>query len=357
MTSTQGIDQAKLEAFVGKGISDFGAALSSALVVIGDKLGLYRAMAGAGPLSSTELAQRTGTTERYIRDWLINQAAGGYVEYDPSTGRYTLPNEHAVALTDETSPYFLAGCFQGSVAVVKAEDRVAEAIRTGGGVPWGEQDPAVFMGTERLWGPGYHANLVQQWIPALDGVAAKLEAGASVADIGCGHGLTTIIMGQAYPRSRVIGFDNHAPSIARARRLADEAGVSEQVRFEAATSTSYPGANYDLIAFFDCLHDMGDPLGALRHARERLTPDGTVLLVEPMAGRTVEENFNPIGRAFSGFSVLCCMANGIAECHCDTVLGTVAADDAYEQVAAQAGFSQVRRAAETPFNRVFELRP
>ena len=267
------------------------------------------------------------------------------------------PAEHAVVLTDETSPYFLAGSFQGSVAVVKAEDRVAEAIRTGGGVLWGEQDPALFMGTERLWGPGYRANLVQHWIPALDGVAAKLEAGATVADIGCGHGLTTIILGQAYPRSRVTGFDNHAPSIERARRLAAEGGVQTRVSFEVATSTAYPGAAYDLIAFFDCLHDMGDSLGALRHARQKLTADGTVLLVEPMAGRTVELNFNPIGRAFSGFSVLCCMANGIAECHCDTVLGTVAPDSAYEAVAAQAGFTRLRRAAETPFNRVFELRP
>ena len=357
MTVRQTIDEAKLEAFVGKGVNDFGAMLTSALVVIGDKLGLYKALAGAGALTSAELAQRTGTTERYVRDWLVNQAASGYVDYDPATGRYTLPDEHAIALTDETSPFFLLGAFQGSLAAVKSEAKIREAMRNGGGLLWGEHDPDLFVGTERLFRPGYSANLVANWIPTLDGVETKLKAGATVADVGCGHGASTIIMAQAYPRSRFAGYDNHAPSIERAREAAADAGVADRVTFEVAAATAYPGANYDLIAFFDCLHDMGYPVAALRHARETIAPDGTVLLVEPMAGARVEENFNPVGRAYAGFSVLVCMPNAIASCGCASALGTIATDDQLREVASAAGFTRFRRATETAFNRVFEIRP
>ena len=356
MTMRQGIDEAKLEAFVGQGVNDFGAMLTSALVVIGDKLGLYRAMAGAGPLTSVELAQRTGTTERYVRDWLVNQAASGYLDYDPATERYTLPDEHAIALTDETSPFFLIGAFQSSLAAVKSEAKILHAMRTGGGLLWGEHDPDLFVGTERLFRPGYRAHLVGSWIPALDGVEAKLQAGATVADVGCGHGASTIILAQAYPRSRFWGFDNHAPSIERAREAAADAGVADRVTFAVAAANEYPSTDYDLIACFDCLHDMGEPVAALRHARETLAPDGTVLLVEPMAGERVEGNFNPVGRAYAGFSVLVCMPNALASCGCDRALGTIATDDQLREVARAGGFTRFRRATETPFNRVFEIR-
>lgn len=355
MTHPQAIDQAKLEAFVGQGVTDFGTMLSAALVVLGDKLGLWRAMAGAGPLTSYELAARTGTPERYIRDWLINQAASGYVAYDPASGAYTLPDEHAVALTDEASPFFLLGAFQASAAVVKGMDRIVASFRSGEGVRWGEHDPDLFTGTERLFRPGYQANLVASWIPALDGVAAKLEAGGSVADVGCGHGTSTIVMAQAYLRARLVGFDNHPPSIARAQQLAVEAGVADRARFEVAGASEYGGADYDVIAFFDCLHHM-DPIAALRHARRALAPDGTIMIVEPMAGERVEDNFNPVGRAYSGFSVLCCAPDGVAACGHELALGTVASEWRLREVAAAAGLTHFRRATETPLNRVFEVR-
>jgi 2-polyprenyl-3-methyl-5-hydroxy-6-metoxy-1,4-benzoquinol methylase len=350
------IDTAKLEAFVGRGVGDVGALMSAALVVIGDKLGLFRAMAGAGPLSAAELAARTGTAERYIREWLINQAASGYLDYDPAVGCYTLPDEHAVALTDEASPYFLAGCFQSSLAIVKAEARIAEAFRSGKGMLWGEHDAGLFTGAERGWGPGYRNFLVSDWIPALGGVEARLRAGATVADVGCGHGVSTIVMARAFPQSRFFGFDNHAPSIEQARRSAAEAGVADRVTFSVAAASAFPGSNYDLICYFDCLHDMGDPAGAIRHAAATLAPDGTVLLVEPMAGRRVEDNLNPVGRVMSGFSVLCCTPNALAACDCDEALGTIATDDQLQAVVRAGGLTQFRRVAETPLNRVFAIK-
>lgn len=356
MTTQQTIDESKLLEVVGKGIGDVGALMSSALVVIGDRLGLYRAMKEAGPITPAELAERTDTSERYVREWLLNQAASGYVEYNPATGRYALPDEHAIALTDETSPFFLSGCFQASLALVKAEERIAEGFRTGAGVLWGEQDSELFEGAERVWKPGYQANLVQSWIPALGGVDAKLRAGARVADIGCGHGASTIIMAQGYPASLFVGYDNHAPSIEHARGVASEAGVADRVSFEVADATSYPGQEYDLIAFFDAFHDLGDPAGAARHAREALAPGGTLMLVEPLAGERVEENFNPIGRVFSGFSVLCCTPNAMAACGCDQALGTIATEQEIRDIVTQAGFTAFRRVAEAPFNRVFGAR-
>ena len=353
-TATQAVNEEKLNAFLGKVIEDFGAALSSGLVYIGQKLGLYKAMAGAGPLTSEELARRTGTVERYVREWLINQAAGGYVAYDPATQHYHLPPEQAVALTDEASPFFVGGGFYVIKAMTHAVGRIGEAFRSGGGMLWREHDPDLFLGTERFFRPAYAAHLVAEWIPALSGVDAKLRAGGLVADVGCGHGASTIIMATAYPKSRVVGIDNHEASVQRARKAAAEAGFGDRVQFEVADANRLPGSGYDLIAFFDCLHDMGDPVGAARRAGEVLAPDGSVLLVEPMAGHSVEENLNPLGRTFSAASTLCCTANALAQG--GQALGTVATDAALREVFTAGGFTHFRRAAQTPFNRVFEAR-
>jgi SAM-dependent methyltransferase len=343
-----------MNAFLGKVVGDFGAALSSALVYIGQKLGLYKAMAAAGPVTPADLAERTHTVERYVREWLVNQAAGGYVEYDPKSGRYELPPEQAVALTDEESPFFVGGGFYVVKAMTRAEGRILEAFRHGGGMLWSEHDPDLFVGTERFFRPGYAAHLVKEWIPALTGIEAKLRSGASVADIGCGHGASTVIMARAYPQSHFIGFDNHARSVKHARGAAAEAGVAERVSFEVADARSFPGREYDLIAFFDCLHDMGDPVGAARRACETLAGDGSALIVEPMAGNTVEENFNPVGRTYSAASTLCCTANSMALG--GAALGAVATEGALREVVLAGGFKQFRRAAETPFNRIYEAR-
>ena len=349
------IDKAKMEAFLGRAVSDFGAAVSAALVRIGDKLGLYKAMSHGGPMTSAELARRTGTTERYVREWLVNQAAGGYIDYDKATGTYSLPHEHAIALADEKSPFFVGGGFQVLMGMMKAESRIAEAFMTGEGMFWGEHDPDLFEGTERFFRPGYAAHLVGTWIPSLEGVKEKLERGATVADVGCGHGASTIIMALAYPKSKFFGFDNHAPSINRAHRSAHEAGVADRVVFEIAGSTNFPSrSKYDFVAFFDCLHDFGDPIGAAKRAHETLAPDGTVMIVEPMAGETVQSNLNPVGRVFSGASVLCCTPNAIASGQ--TVLGTLATEEQLRKVVMAGGFTRFRRTTETPFNRVFEAR-
>ena len=355
-TNTKTIDNDKMERFLHKAVNDFGAAVSAALVVIGDKLGLYQAMSHGGPMTSVELARRTGTSERYVREWLVNQAASGYVDYDPAAHTYSLCHEHAIALADEKSPFFVGGGFQVITSMMKAEPRIRQAFMEGNGMFWGEHDPGLFEGTERFFRPGYTAHLVPEWIPALEGVQEKLARGAAVADVGCGHGASTIIMAQAFPRSRFYGFDNHAPSINRAHRLGHEAGVADRVIFEIAGSTTFPlRERYDLIAFFDCLHDFGDPMGAVQRAREALAVDGTVLIVEPMAGETVEANLNPVGRVYSGASVLCCTPNAIASGQ--TALGTLATEAALRDVVTQGGFTRFRRAAETPFNRVFEARP
>jgi 2-polyprenyl-3-methyl-5-hydroxy-6-metoxy-1,4-benzoquinol methylase len=348
------IDQTKLEAFLGKVVGDFGAAMSTSLAAIGDKLGLYKAMAQAGPLTSQALAAKTGTSERYVREWLINQAASGYVEYDPTHAAYTLPPEHALALTNEDSPFFVGGGFQLTNAIVKAQARIEQNFKSGGGMLWGEHDPELFPGTERFFRASYIGHLVQSWLPALDGVVNKLQSGATAADIGCGHGASTIIMASAFPKSRFYGFDNHEPSIQRARKAAEQAGVQKHTTFETAAAASFPDHKFDLIAFFDCLHDMGDPLSAVKRARATLREDGTVMVVEPMAGAKVEDNFNPVGRVFSGASVLCCTPNALASG--PVALGTIPPDDEFRKLALSAGFSRFRRATETPFNRVFELR-
>ena len=351
---TRVLDETKLQSFVEKSVGEFGVAMSAALVSLGDRLGFFKAMAHTGPMTPNELATKTGTGERLVREWMVNQAASGNLEYDPASEKFSLPQEHALALADDASPYFVAGGYQIVTALVKAEERIANAFRNGGGMYWGEHDHGLFEGTERFFRPNYVANLVSSWIPALEGVEEKLKAGAVVADIGCGHGASTLLMARAYPKSRFFGFDNHAPSIGHARRAADEAGLFTQATFEVAPASSFPGHRYDLIAFFDCLHDMGDPLGALRHAQEALAPDGTVLLVEPQAGEKVEENLNPVGRVFSGASVLCCAPNAIASGN--IVLGTIATEADFRRLALAAGFHRFRRAAQTPFNRVFEMR-
>jgi SAM-dependent methyltransferase len=344
------LDEATVNAFFGRVLDDWGGTLGSAMVVIGDKLGLYDALA-AQPRSVDELATKTGTNPRYIREWLLNQSAAGYLTYDPASDRYSLPPEHFAVLAQAF------GGFQLITSLLRAEPRIANAFRTGEGMLWSEHDAGLFEGTERFFRPGYEQNLVQQWIPSLDGVQTKLEKRGVVADIGCGHGASTIILAQAFPKSRFVGFDNHAPSIARAREAAQAAGLAERVTFEVAPADAYPTeeSGYDLIAFFDSLHDMGDPVGALHHAAQTLASDGTVLLVEPMAAEDVQGNLNPVGRVYSGASVLTCTPNAIASG--GNALGTLATEARLRAVASEAGLSRFRRAAETPFNRVFEARP
>jgi len=349
------MDTTKVEQFVFKAMGDLGSALTATLVVIGDRLGLYRAMAEAGAMTSQELAQRTSTNERCVREWLAAQAAAGYVEYDAATQRYTLPPEHAVALAMENSPACVLGGFQGMMAATRAVFKVEEAFRHGKGVGWHEHDPDLFRGTERFFRPGYNANLLSSWIPALEGLQDKLQSGATVADIGCGHGASTIIMAQAFPNSRFTGFDYHAPSIEAARQRAAEAGLGERVRFEVASAKDFPGS-YDFVAIFDALHDMGDPVGVARHVREVLKPDGTWMVVEPNAGDRVEDNLHALGRVFYSVSTLVCTQASLAQ-EVGLALGAQAGEARLRDVLTQAGFGRVRRAAETPFNIVLEARP
>jgi 2-polyprenyl-3-methyl-5-hydroxy-6-metoxy-1,4-benzoquinol methylase len=348
------INEDKMHQFLGKVVGDFGASLSSSLAYLGQKLGLYKAIAEGGPVTPAELAQKTNTNERYIREWLLNQAAGGYVDYDSATGNYSLAPEQAVALTDEQSPFFVGGGFYVVKAMGQAVERIEDHFKNGGGMLWGEHHPDLFIGTARFFRPGYLAYLTASWIPSLTGVEEKLKAGGKVADIGCGLGTSTIIMAQTYPQSRFWGFDNHEGSIELARKAAEEAGVSDRVNFEVTTAQTVPDQQYDLVAFFDCLHDMGDPVGAIKRATEVLGPNGSVMIVEPMAGNTVEENFNPIGRTFAGASTLCCTSNSMAQD--GPALGAVATEAAIRDTVLAGGLKEFRRATETPFNRIFEAR-
>jgi SAM-dependent methyltransferase len=354
--TTAAIDTQKLNDFMGRAVGDIGSGISAALVMIGDKLGLYKAMAAAGAVTPAELATRTETTERYVREWLNNQAAGGYVTYDAATRRYALSPEQALALADETSPAFLPGAFQIVAAAMRAEPRISNAFRTGAGLDWTEQDPILFEGTERFFRPGYIGNLTTAWIPALDGVEAKLQRGAKVADVGCGHGASTILLARTYPNCELVGFDYHAASIETARRRARDAGVADRVRFEVASAQDFPGKGYDLVACFDCLHDMADPTGAARHIRGALAKDGTWLLVEPFANDRVEENLNPVGRVFYGASTVFCVPCSLAG-H-GPALGAQAGEARLREIVVEGGgFSRFRRATETPFNLVLEARP
>jgi Methyltransferase domain len=354
--SATGIDEAKLEAFMGRAVTDMGAIISAPLMVIGDKLGLYKAMAHAGPLSSEEVAERAGAAERSVREWLRNQAAGGYVTYDPESDRYTLPDEHALALADEDSPFYILGVYDSIASLYADEDQILEAFRTGGGMGWHEHDHRLFRGTERFFRPGYRAHLVAEWIPALEGVQEKLERGATVADIGCGHGASTVIMAAAFPNSEFFGFDYHDASIERAREAAREAGVEGRANFEVASAKDYPGSGYDLACVFDCLHDMGDPVGASTHVLETLDDDGTWMIVEPFANDRVEQNFNPVGRVFYGASTVICTPASLAQ-EVGLALGAQAGEARLTEVLKQGGFTRVRRATETPFNLILEARP
>jgi SAM-dependent methyltransferase len=355
MSATQ-IDEGKLEAFMGQAVVDMGAVISAPLFVIGEKLGLYRAMAGAGPLSSEEVAERAGAAERYVREWLRNQAAGGYVTYDPASDRYTLPDEQALALADEDSPFYILGAYDLIASLFADEEKILEAFRTGEGMGWHEHDQRLFRGTERFFRPGYRQHLVDTWIPALQGVQEKLEAGARVADVGCGHGASTIIMAQAFGNSEFAGFDYHEPSIERAREAAAAAGVSERVSFAVASAKDYPGEDYDLVCVFDCLHDMGDPVGASAHVLETLAADGTWMIVEPFANDRVEDNLNPVGRVFYGASTAICTPASLSQ-EVGLALGAQAGEARLSEVLRDGGFTRVRRATETPFNLVLEARP
>ncbi len=350
------VDQTKLDGLMGRAVGDLGATLHAALVVIGEKLGLYKAMAGAGPLTSQELAQRTGTSERYVREWLAAQAAGGYVQHEAGTGRFLLTEEQAFVLANEDGPAYLPGAFQLATSVLKDEPKITEAFRTGAGVGWHEHDPGLFIGTERFFRPNYAAHLVSAWIPALHGVSEKLRKGGRVADVGCGHGSSTVIMAQAYPNSTFAGFDYHAPSIEIARKRAAAAGVADRVRFEVSAAKGYPGSSYDLVTFFDCLHDMGDPVGAAAHVHGTLHADGTWMIVEPNAGDQVVENMHPIGRVFYAASTLVCTPASKAQ-EVGLALGAQAGERRLSEVVKAGGFARIRRAAQTPFNIVIEARP
>jgi len=307
------LDQGKLNEFVGKFVSDFGATLHAPTIILGEKLGLYKAMAGAGQITPAELAAKTGTRERYVKEWLSSQAAAGYAMYDTSSGKYWLTPEQEFTLADENSPAYLPGAFYIAASIFKDESKIVDAFRTGRGVGWHEHDEYLFRGTEKFFRPGYAANLVSSWLPALHGVVPKLERGGKVADIGCGHGSSTIIMAKAYPNSSFIGYDYHDLSIQAARRAAQRAGVADRIKFEVADASSYPGENFDLVTVFDALHDMGDPTGAAKHVSSTLNPDGTWLIVEPMANETTQENLNPVGKMFYSASSMLCVPASLSQ--------------------------------------------
>ena len=349
------IDEQKLEAFIGHVATELGAALNAALVTLGDELGLYKAMADGQPVQPAELAARTGTQERYVREWLNVQAASGFVVYDPEAAAYVLPPEHALVLADDASPFSMIGAFQSANAAVAARERLPERFIDGEGVGWHEHHHGLWHGTERAFAVSYRAALVAEWLPALDGVVAKLEAGALVADVGCGHGASTILMAEAFPASRFVGVDYHAGSIETARERAEQAGVADRVSFQVAGAAEYDGEGYDLVAFFDSFHDLGDPLGAARHAAAKLAPGGTCMLVEPYAGDRVEDNLNPIGRLYYGYSTLVCTPGSLSQPG-RAGLGTQAGEATLRDVLQAGGFGTVRRAAETPLNLVLEAK-
>ncbi len=350
------IDEGKLNEFIWNLVGDLGAVFHAATVLIGDKLGLYKAMADGEPITAGELAERTGTDERYMREWLSAQAASGYAEYDPPADRFHLSPEQAFALTNEYNPLFVPGGLQGAASTIKDADLVAEAFRAGRGVGWHEHHHDCFEGVERFFRPNYIGNLIPAWIPALDGVEDKLRSGAKVADIGCGHGSSAIILAQEYPDSTFVGFDYHEPSVATARKAASEAEVADRCSFEVASAKDYPGENYDFVAVFDALHDMGDPVGAAAHVLDSLAPDGTWMIVEPYADDRLEDNLTPVGRAFySASTTLCVPASKDQEV--GLALGAQAGEGRIRAVVTEGGFSRFRRAAETPFNLVYEARP
>jgi 2-polyprenyl-3-methyl-5-hydroxy-6-metoxy-1,4-benzoquinol methylase len=350
------VDEARLEQFLGQAVTDIGAAMNGVLVMMGGELGLWKALAGAGPVSCAEIAEKSGVAERYVREWASAQAASGYLEYDADADTFTLPPEQAMAFADEDSPVYLLGGYHLISSAFKDREKIQERFRTGDGFGWHEHDPELFLGTEQFFRPGYRAHLVAEWIPALEGMDEKLRGGAKVADIGCGHGISTILMAQAYPESTFHGYDYHDASIERARQIAEAEGVSGNTEFERASAKEFPGDGYDLVCFFDCLHDMGDPVGALEHVRESIDDDGTVMLVEPFAADSLTENLNPVGRVYYAASTLICTPSSLDQ-EVGLGLGAQAGEERLREVAEKAGFTRFRRAAETPFNLVLEARP
>ena len=349
------LDMNKLNAFVGQFVGDLGAAVHAGMVVIGEKLGLYKALA-AGPMTSLELSAKTGTDERYVREWLASQAAGGYVTYDEKTRRFSLSEEQAFTLANEDSPAYLPGAFELALGSLAAVPRITESFRSGAGMGWHEHEEGVFHGCEKFFRPGYAANLVSSWLPSLEDMLPKLEAGARVADVGCGKGASTILMAKAFPNSEFFGFDYHDQSIAGARESAKRQGVGDRVIFEVAPAKGYPGKDYDLATVFDCLHDMGDPAGASAHVLQSLKPDGTWMIVEPFANDELKDNLNPVGRVYYSFSTLLCTPCSRSQ-EVGLCLGAQSGEARIREVVTSAGFSRFRRAAETPFNLVYEARP
>ena len=354
-TSISALDMNKLNTFIGQFVTDLGAAVHAGMVVIGEKLGLYKALAGE-PMTSAQLAAKTKTDERYLREWLASQAAGGYINYDGQTDRFSLSHEQAFTLATEDSPAYLPGAFELALGSLSAVPRITESFRTGAGMGWHEHADGVFHGCEKFFRPGYAANLVSSWIPALSDVQKKLEAGARVADIGCGIGASTLLMAQAFPNSRFFGFDYHDKSIEAARESAKRAGVASRVTFDVAPAKAFPGKDYDFVAFFDCLHDMGDPIGAAAHVRQSLAKDGTWMIVEPFANDQLKDNLNPVGRVYYSFSTLLCTPCSRSQ-EVGLCLGAQAGEARIREVVTSAGFNRFRRAAETPFNLVYEARP
>lgn len=353
-TLTQTIDENKLQEFMGKMVGDLGAATSSVLVLIGRRLGLYKALAEHGPLSAEALAQQTGTAPRYILEWASNQAASGYVEYDPATEQFYQTPEQAAVFADEESSFYLGGGFDSIAAMFADEPKITDAFRTGEGVSWGTHDSCLFCGVAKFFKPTYKANLVQSWIPALAGVQEKLEQGGKVADVGCGYGHSTLLLAETYPNSHFYGFDFHEPSIKQAKQLAKEKGLNN-VTFGIAKAKDFPGESYDLVTFFDCLHDMGDPAGAAKHVYRQLDKDGTWMIVEPFAHDTLEQNLNPVGRIYFSFSATVCTPSSLSQ-EVGLALGAQAGEKKLREVVTSGGFTQFRRAAETPFNLVLEAR-
>jgi len=349
------MNEAKLNELLGKMVTELGAAFAGASVIIGDQLGLYQALAANGPLTSVELAAQTGTAERYVREWLANQAASGYIDYEASSNRFHLSPEQRMVFGQADSPALMTGGFHILQSVYNDIPRMTEAFRTGQGLGWGEHCNCLFCGTEKFFGPGYRTNLVSGWLPTLDGVTAKLQAGGKVADVGCGHGISTVVMAQAFPNTQFYGFDYHQPSIVRAQELAAEANVSN-VTFEVAKAKEYPGQQYDLVTFFDCLHDMGDPVGAAAHVRTTLKPDGTWMIVEPNAKDNLADNLNPVGRVYYAASTMICVPASLSQ-EVGLALGAQAGEAKLRDVVTQGGFRHFRRATETPFNLILEARP
>jgi SAM-dependent methyltransferase len=349
------VDQDKLNELVGRFVTDLGATIAAGGVVVGHKLGLYRGLADQ-PSTAQSLARRTGTDPRYVAEWLRCQAAGGYVRYEPVTELFSLTEEQAFALADPQGPLYIPGAFLLALGTLRAESQITDAFRTGSGMGWHEHHEDVFTGCEMFFRPGYLANLSSAWIPALDGVQDKLAAGGRVADVGCGHGASSVLLAEAYPNTRIQGSDYHPDSIDTARKRAAEAGVADRVRFETSSAQTFSGTGYDLVATFDCLHDMGDPVGAARHIRQALDTDGTWLIVEPMAGDSPADNLNPVGRVYYGFSTFLCVPNARSQSGGYT-LGAQAGEAAIRQITQEGGFSRFRRAAQTPFNAVYEARP